>query len=35
MHLLKSTQQNIFDCDNISEEIKEMFNQLQINDYEQ
>ena len=35
MYLLKSTQQNIFDCDNISEEIKEMFNELQINDYEQ
>lgn len=35
MHSLKSTQQNNFDRDNISEEIKEMFNELQINDYEQ
>ena len=31
---MKSTQQNIFDRDNISEEIKEMFNQLIINKYE-
>ena len=28
---MKSTQQNIDDTDNISEEIKEMFNELQIN----
>ena len=28
---MKSTQQNINDTDNISEEIKEMFNELQIN----
>ena len=28
---MKSTQQNIFDRDNISEEIKEMFNQLITN----
>jgi hypothetical protein len=31
---MKSTQQNIFDRDNISEEIKEMFNQLITNKYE-
>lgn len=31
---MKSTQQNITTGDNISEEIKEMFNKLQINDYE-
>jgi len=31
---MKSTQQNITTSDNISEEIKEMFNKLQINDYE-
>ena len=31
---MKSTQQNITTGDNISKEIKEMFNKLQINDYE-
>jgi len=31
---MKSTQQNIFDRDNISEEIKEMFNELITNKYE-
>ena len=31
---MKSTQQNITTSDNISEEIKKMFNKLQINDYE-
>ena len=31
---MKSTQQNIFDRDNISEEIKEMFNQSITNKYE-
>ena len=30
----KSTQQNIFERDNISIEIEEMFNELQTNDYE-
>ena len=30
----KSTQQNIFERDNISIEIQEMFNQLQTNDYD-
>lgn len=31
---MKSTQQNKNTCDNISEEINEMFNKLQIEDYE-
>lgn len=35
MDLLKNTLQKENERDNISEEIKEMFNQLQINDYEQ